>query len=244
MVLAAPETEIEYQADGNGWVTVGDAQGIGTGPVEGQAAGAVYRVLDPEGSTVTEAPVPSVPTSNGDPFAFDTDDPWPYRGMEEPSDPNIGVEANRLFVEADPSRGDGSWGERGLYAGDSDAGMSFLITLWTKRGEDAVVTTTWQRGDRAPEQSEQRIEPGQRIIQSLVPTDLDDGSVLLVALASPQADIGLEQPELGLRMDGIGDPGVGLWILDRGKRDGMIRLLDGAAEVYAEPVDVGPDAYS
>jgi hypothetical protein len=68
--------------------------------------------------------------------------------------------------------------------------------------------------------------------------------VLLVALASPQAGIALDQPGAGLREDGIGDPGVGLWILDQGERDGLIRLSDGPAEVYAEPVDVGPDAYS
>jgi hypothetical protein len=48
-------------------------------------------------------------TSDADPFDFDAADPWPFRGMEEPSNPNLAVEDERLFVETDPSRGDGSW---------------------------------------------------------------------------------------------------------------------------------------
>ncbi len=122
--------------------------------------------------------------------------------------------------------------------------MSVLVLLHTKPGEEPVVTTTWQRGDREAEQTEQRVEPGQPLIQSIVPTDLDDGSVLLVALASPLAGgIVLDQPS-GNRPDGIGHPGVGLWVLEQGQREGMIRLYtegDGI-EYYAEPVDVGPDA--
>jgi hypothetical protein len=49
VVLAAPETDVEYQVDGSGWVTMGSPHGIGTGPVEGEASSAVYRVLDPAG---------------------------------------------------------------------------------------------------------------------------------------------------------------------------------------------------
>ena len=135
-----------------------------------------------------------------------------------------------------------TWSQRPLHAGTSDAGMSWLSVLHTADGEEPVVTMTWQRGDRAAEQTEQGVEPGQPLVQAIVPTDLDDGSVLLVALASPRAGgIVLEQ-QGGNRPDGIGDPGVGLWVLSKGGREGMIRLYsegDGL-EYYAEPVDVGP----
>jgi hypothetical protein len=246
LVVAAPGTEVQYRAVPNEeYVDTGEeADGIGLAPLEGDVSAASYRVVDGTGRSVVEAAVPGPGPSQGasDPYAFDPADPWDYRGPVELDNPNLAVEDERLFVETDPARGDGSWGQRPLYAGDSDAGMSFLLMLHIKPGEDPVVTTTWQRGDREAEQAEQRVEPGQRIIQSLIPTDLDDGSVLLIALASPEAGIALDQPELGLREDGIGDPGVGLWILDKGKRDGMIRIYESQAEIYAEPVDVGPDA--
>ncbi len=46
----------------------------------------------------------------------------------------------------------------------------------------------------------------------------------------------------GSRPDGVGDPGVGLWVVEADDREGMIRLYtegDGV-ELYAEPVDDGP----
>jgi hypothetical protein len=241
VVLSAPGTAVRYSTAGaERWSSTG---GNAVGPVEGDGRDSSYELLDPDGQVLLEAPVPApAPAQDADAFALDPADPWPYRGLAEPTSPNIAVEDERLFVATDPSRDDGSWSQRPLYYGDSDAGMSFLLVLHTKDGQDPVVTTTWQRGDREAEQTEQLLEPGQRVVQVLVPTDLGDGSVLLVALAAPQAGIALEQPGRGLQRDGIGDPGVGLWVLDEGEREGMIRLYDGGAEVYAEPVDVGPDA--
>ena len=242
LVVAAPGLPVEYQDDDGGWSVVGRPDGTGTGPLEGDLSGAVYRVLSPDKSILVEAPVPpGAPAPDADALALDPDDPWPFRGSADPA--GLPVEDERLFVRTDPSRDDGSWSQRPLYAGDSDAGVSFLFVLHTKPGEDAVVTTTWQRGDREAEQIEQRVEPGQRLVQALVRTDLDDGSVLLVALASPEAGIALDQPATGLRRDDAGDPGVGLWLLEQGAREGLLRLYDGPAEIYAEPVEVGPDAY-
>jgi hypothetical protein len=165
------------------------------GPAGGRPVGRLLPGGRPRGQVLLEAPVPApAPAQDADAFALDPADPWPYRGLAEPTSPNIAVEDERLFVATDPSRDDGSWSQRPLYYGDSDAGMSFLLVLHTKDGQDPVVTTTWQRGDREAEQTEQLLEPGQRVVQVLVPTDLGDGSVLLVALAAPQAGIALEQP--------------------------------------------------
>jgi hypothetical protein len=248
LVVAAPGTEVQFRSTPDrDWAGLALGNGIGVGPLESDASAASYRVLDPAGRTVVEEVVP--PTVPG-PFwagsyGFDPADPWPFRGTEELADPNLAVEDERLFLEADPTRGNGGWSQRPLYAGDSDAGVSFLFMLHTKDGTAPVVTTTWRRGDRDAEQTEQSVEPGQWLIHALVPTDLDDGSLLLVALASPEAGIALDQPGTGLREDGIGDPGVGLWILDEGNREGMIRLYAGpdGEQIYENPVDVGPDTY-
>jgi hypothetical protein len=264
LVVASPESSAAFYGydDASEFVDMAElAPGVHTRALEGDPATDSYRVDLPDRQVILPAPdlpesappveEPEVPVEGSDGpqvdgalYDFDADDPWAYRGPAELGAANLAVDDERLFVATDPGRDDGSWSQRPLYAADSDAGVSVLVLLHTKPGEEPVVTTTWQRGDREAEQTEQRVEPGQPLIQSIVPTDLDDGSVLLVALASPLAGgIVLDQPS-GNRPDGIGHPGVGLWVLEQGQREGMIRLYtegDGI-EYYAEPVDVGPDA--
>jgi len=255
LVVASPESSAAFYDfdDASEFVDMAElAPGVSTRALEGDPATDSYRVDLPDGQVILPAPdLPETVTPGGEgpgtevdgaAYAFDADAPWAYRGPAELGAANLAVDDERLFVATDPTRDDGTWSQRPLYAADSDAGVSLLVLLHTKAGEEPVVTTTWQRGDREAEQTEQRVEPGQQVIQSIVLTDLDDGSVLLVALASPQAGgIVLDQPS-GNRPDGIGFPGVGLWVLEQGDREGMIRLYtegDGV-EYYAEPVDVGP----
>jgi hypothetical protein len=216
-----------------------------------------YRVLDRAQQELHRAPAPDLPQADqpvddgagtvseqeAAAYAFDPDQPWPFRGLPE-VEGNLVVDDERLFYETQPARRAISWATQPLYYGKSDAGMHYLFMLHTAEGQEPVVTTTSQRGDRAAEQTEQGVEPGQKLLQAIVPTDLDDGSVMLVALASPKAGgIVLEQPGSD-RPDGVGHPGVGLWLLDKGKRDGEIVLYtagDGV-EYHRTPVDVGPDA--
>lgn len=51
----------------------------------------------------------------------------------------------------------------------SDAGTSLVCVPHAADGEEPVATTTWQRGDRAPEQTGQRVEPGQPLVQAIDP---------------------------------------------------------------------------
>ena len=258
LVVAAPGSLASFYGydDASEFVEMAElAPGVSTRALEGDPATDSYRVDLPDAQVVLPAPdLPEAPPRQGEgpgtevggaAYGFDADDPWAYRGPTEPQAADLAAEDERLFVAIDPSRNDGTWSQRPLYAADSDAGVSLLVLLHTKSGEEPVVTTTWRRGDQEAEQTEQRVEPDQQVVQSIVPTDLDDGSVLLVALASPRAGgIVLDQPD-GNRPDGIGFPGVGLWVLEKGAREGLIRLYtegDGV-EYYAEPVDVGPDAY-
>lgn len=231
------------------------APGVGTTPLEGDPATASFRVLDASGTVLLRQDVPEVATVPGQEaegpgtdetpvvdasaYAFDPAQPWDFRGQSDVG--GLAVEDERLFLAAGAAREGLAWSQRPLYAAVSDAGVSVLLVLHTADGVDPVVTTTWQRGDRAAEQVEQSVEEGQPLLQALVPTDLDDGSALLVALASPRAGGIVLDQDGRTRPDGIGDPGVGLWVLDEGERDGVVRLYtegDGV-EYAAVPVDAG-----
>lgn len=239
LVVSAPGTTHDYGSDDD-FVTLAPlADGVGTTALDREAASDLYLVnaqdaeivrapapnsVVPEPVDVPEAPV--VPQGYG----FDPAEPWPMRGVGDPAE--MSAVAERLFT----ARHGSGWRSVALYTADSDAGVSVLFRLHTKSGEPALVSITWRRGDRAPEQTDQVVEQGQALIQASVPTDLDDGTRLLVALASPKAGgIVLTGPG-GNRPDGIGDPGVGLWAVDAGE-EAMVRLYtegDGV-EYFAVP---------
>lgn len=250
LVVASPDAvAIDYAPqDASGYAAMGELErGVATVALDGDPVSDAYRVTLPAGSVIDEAPdlpgaeapvtddrpgtdTPLTPDAAG--YGLDLADPWDYRGPMELTTPELPREDEALFT----AKHGGGWTTRPLYAAQSDAGVSLLVVLHTKDGEAALVSTTWQRGDRAAEQSDQVVDPGQLLIQSLVPTDLDDGSSLVVALASPTAGgIVLETPSDD-RPDGITDPGVGLWAVDAGDTGTILLFTEGdGLEYYAEP---------
>jgi hypothetical protein len=219
------------------------ADGVGIIALTGDPDSDRYRV-SVEGEEIHRAPAPDVaapeqpdpvdegagaPVDTG-PYGFDVAQPWRFRGASDPAE-LVGT-ADRLLAER---HGEG-WRGQALYAADSDAGVQLVVRLHTKQGEPPLVSTTWQRGDQAAEQTDQVVAPGQLLIQASVPIAADDESRLLVALASPEAGGIVLTGAGGNRPDGIGDPGVGLWSVTTGE-SGTVRLYtDGdGVEYHAEP---------
>jgi hypothetical protein len=209
LVVAAPSPELvlEYAAAGGSWAAMaGREDGVALTAREGDPLTDRFRVLDPSGDVVTEgraAPQvdlsepagPQEPEGPGTgtpldvdpaPYRLDLDDPWAYRGpLELTQHPDLASQDERLFVAGGTGRADGSWSQRPLLAVEDEAtGMSVLLVLH-RRGDLAIVTTTWQTQDEAPRQSEQQVRDGQLLVQTVLP-DAGPAGVLL-ALASPRA---------------------------------------------------------
>lgn len=145
-------------------------------------------------------------------YGLDLSDPWPFRGVGDPT--TLAADDERLFRQTKTTRASQQWSTRPLYAARSDGGVEYLFMLHTAPGQQAVVTTTYRVDGQPVRQSEQVVRNGQQLIQALVPTSLSDGAVVLVGLASDRAGgIVLEQDGT-TRPDGIGHPGVGLWVMD------------------------------
>lgn len=196
------------------------AEGVFVTPLGGNPATDAYRVLDPDGNQITTAPAPDPqdaprPGPDGDVSAYGLrlDDPWPFRGVGNVGD--LAAEDERLFQQTRTTRRSQEWSSRPLYGGSSDGGMTYLFMLHTAPGKNPVVTTTYQVDGEPARQSEQVVREAQQLIQAVVPTALEDGAVILVALASDQTgEIVLEQGGRP-RRDASGDPGVGLWVMER-----------------------------
>jgi hypothetical protein len=164
-----------------------------------------------------EAPATTAPPAlDTTPYELRVADAWAYRGPAElQQHPNLAVEDGRLFAERGAGRDDGSWSDRPLLAVERPDGLSVLVVLHT-RGGTALVTTTWQRQDEAPQQSEQAVQDGRLLIQSFVPAP--DGSGVLLALGSPRASAAaLLQGGTGRVTEGIALAGVGVWTLRPGE---------------------------
>lgn len=244
LVVAAPEVdEVSYLPDASDGMTMAPlADGVGTIGVESNPPNDRFLLLV-EGEEVFRAPAPdlavmvTLPGYDGDGegpgtdqapeidtsgYALDPADPWEFRGDAAVRD--VLAPQDGALLGQWPGRMSDAYDTHALYAGRSDAGTSYLVQLHDAMdGEQVVVTTTTRRGDRAPEQSVQPVEAGMLLVQLLVPTDLDDGSVLLVAVASPDAsELVLQQDSA--RPDDGGGPGVGLWLLESGQRSGEILL--------------------
>ena len=244
VLVTTPEAvRIFYGTDGSDAGSISSTErGVAVATLDRDVATDYYGVLV-DGDELVRAPAPDprditqeesvdAPEAAVVPqgYAFDPAEPWDFRGQGDPV--ALVEEADRLFAQT-YGRG---WTGRALYAADSDAGVRVLLRLHTKAGAPALVTTTWQVGDRPAQQDDQVVDAGQALIQASVPTDSAGGSRLLVALASPRAGgIVLTGPG-GNRPDGIGDPGAGLWVVEAGEQ-AVVRLYtegDGV-EYLAEP---------
>jgi hypothetical protein len=156
------------------------------------------------------------------PYALRLADAWAYRGpLELSQHPDLGSADNRLFVAGGRGRDDGSWSDRPLLAVERPDGLSLLMVLHTK-GDLAVVTTTWQRQDESPRQSEQEVADGQLLVQSFVPSTTGG---LLVALASPGA--GSVETDLRGAQQLVDDRGLGVWQLPGTSPAGSVLLYGG-----------------
>ena len=250
-VVASPQVDaLQYTAGGaRQWSAMTElADGVAVGPLEGDPATDRYRVLDPDGGVLVEGPAPDAPAAGPPPsgggegpgtdtppdvdtapYALDPDDPWAYRGPAEPSQhPDLAVEADRLFTGGRPDRTGGSWRQRPLLAVERPDGLSVLMVLHTK-GDQAIVTTTSQRQDEAPRQSEQEVVDGQLLVQTFVP---EPAGGLLIALASDRTGgVVLEQPG-GARESS--EPGYGVWELAPDAQPGDVLLYsEGDGLLYA-----------
>lgn len=259
LVVASPQVgQIEYAPDGVSFQpmspTVSDEPGVAVTPLEGDPASDRIRVLDGDGDLddpVFEGPAPDAPGASSVPpgegpgtdsspdvdtaaYRLDVSDPWAYRGPEELTQhPNLAAEDARLFAESGEGRGDGSWSERPLVAVELADGLSVLVVLHTK-DDAAVVTTTSQRQDEAPVQSELEVIDGRLLLQAFVPDSDGSGGVLL-AVASPRASaVETDMP----RATALGGPaGVALWDLPPEADAGSIFVYgEGAGLLYhSEP---------
>ena len=236
LVVAAPEVgDIEYGPDAaSGWSTMESiADGVAVTALDGDPATDRFRVLDEQGGTVTEDQAPDVGPAEGEgpgtqtpvevddaAYALDLSDPWAYRGPAELTQhPGLGAEDERLFTRNGRGRGDGSFSSRPLLAVEGSDGLSVLLVLHRK-GDEAYVTTTWQRQDETPRQSEQAVRDGQLLVQSFLP-DAGPGGVLL-ALASPKA--GAVETDLVPPGQAGATPGVGIFELPADPPPGQVLL--------------------
>ena len=184
----------------------------------------------------TETPVDVDPA----PYALDLDEPWAYRGPAELTQhPELAVEDERLFVEGGSGRADGSWSQQPLLAVERPDGLSVLVVLHRK-GDDAVVTTTWQRQDEAAQQDEQEIVDGQLVVQA--PLAQSDGSLVLVALAAPRT--GALEVDVRGAQQASNEEGFSVWELPRAGGSGKLFLYsEGDGLLYhSEPAALEPRA--
>jgi hypothetical protein len=242
MVIAAPQVgQIEYAADGVEYAPMESlAAGVAITPLEGDPQSDRIRVLNGDGdldNPVYEGPARSPATEPSallpaeeeladrtSSYAFDPGRPWEFRGDPAVRD-ELRPAAEELFNQQ--SRRAAVQQHIPLFAQRSDTGVAYLVTLH-RVGAVSSVTATWQRGDRAPEQSENLLDGGELLLQSVVPTDLDDGSALLIGLASPQAGaLVLEQAgDFQLPEGDVALPGVGLWLLQQGAPAGTVLVYE------------------
>jgi hypothetical protein len=235
------------------WTTMESiAAGVAITPLEGDPGSDRVRGLAPDGLVVFEGAAPDPtrsaaemaaadaareareaaegegegtatgPTVDTAGYELDLDAPWKFRGDATVRDALAAVDGTLLGQW--PGRTSDGYDTHALYAGRSDAETSYVMQLHDAiDGSQVVLTTTTQRGDRAPEQTVQPVDEAMLLVQALVPTGLGDGSVLLVALASPDAsELVLQQDRA--RPDDTGDPGVGLWLLEEDQRAGEVLL--------------------
>lgn len=226
MVVASPEVErLEYGPDGASEYRelAPLADGVGISALDGDPAQDLLRVTF-DADAVVE-PAPDVPGGSPAPedegpgtdtpvevddaaYALRLDDPWAYRGPAElQQHPGLAAEDSRLFAAGGSGRGDG-WSDRPLYALERADGLSVLMVLHT-RGDQAVVTTTWQRQDEAARQSEQPVEDGDLVLQTFLPQS--DGTGVLVALAAPRTGA-VEVDVRGAEQE-VNEQGVGVWTM-------------------------------
>ncbi|HWH28146.1 MAG TPA: hypothetical protein VNU26_04145 [Mycobacteriales bacterium] len=233
LVVAAPGTTVEYARDAASEWTSAGRDGIGLTALEGDPAADRFRVIAPDGGTVVEEAAPDAPLTSGAshdegpgtetpvdvdpaPYAWSTADPWAYRGPAEATQhPGLAGEDERLFTEAHGA----GWGTRPLLLAEQPDGLSVLMVLHTRDGE-AIVTTTWQRQDVAPRQSEQDVADGQLLLQSYLPQS--DGSGVLVALAAPRT--GAIETDVRGAEQGANEQGWTLWSLPAGAPAGSVLL--------------------
>jgi hypothetical protein len=199
LVLSAPGTTPGY-VHGTGDGVDGD-DGLLLAPREGDTSRDTFRVVAPDGTQLVEERAPEPPAGPSSPegegpgtqtpvevdvapYALDPGRPWSFRGDRAVADALVAVDED-LFLGGGSRRDPETTTSTPLFAA-SHAGVAVVVVLHVMPG-DSVVTTTWQRGDRAAEQSEQVVLPGTLLLQSAVPSDLDDGSWVVLALASPEA---------------------------------------------------------
>lgn len=90
-----------------------------------------------------------------------------------------------------------------------------------RKGDQALLTATWQRQDEAPLQSEQAVRDGQLLVQTVVPGEAGGG--LLVAMASPRAGaVETDVPGTGRAV--VDEPGLAVWQVPAGAGPGSVLL--------------------
>jgi hypothetical protein len=228
LVVAAPGVDaVEYAPDAaSEWSELAPLEpGVATGPLDGDPASDSLRVLA-DGDVVFQGEVPDLeadrsagPTGEGPgtetpvdvdpaPYALDVDAPWAYRGPAElQQHPNLAADDEELFTAADivPV---GEWSQRPLLAVERPDGLSILMVLRTD-GEQAWVSTTWQRQDEAPRQNRQQVADGRLVVQSYLPQS--DGTGVHVALAAPRT--GAVEMDVPAAEQLVNEEGWGLWTL-------------------------------
>lgn len=250
LVVAAPETTLEYSADvATAWRAMeAVASGVGATELDGDPATDAVRVLGPDGAVLVTLDAPSVEDEGHgtqtplevDPagYAWSTADPWSYRGPTELAQhPDLASDDERLFAAGGRGRGDGSWSQRPLLATEQPDGLSVLMVLHT-RGDDAIVTTTWQRQDEAAQQVEEPVSDGQLVVQA--PLLQSDGTVVVVALAAPRT--GAMQTDVRGVEQLANEQGFALWSasIDAGPGDLLLYSEGDGRPLHSEPLDTDP----
>lgn len=235
LIVAAPQTQVQYCPVLGGPCDDGGEQGIAVVPLDGDRSGHGYRVIAPDGRLLDEGLAPygeikgeregaegpaGVDTAD---YALDLSEPWAYRGPDGLARrPDLASTDEQLFTRGGSGRS--SWSSRPLAAVELDDGLRVLVAWHATPNEPAVVTTTWQRQDEAPQQSEQVTTTDTVLLQSFVPSA--DGSGLLLALASPRVGA------VETTVPGAGEPvtrdiGLSAWRLPARTAAGSVLLYAG-----------------